>query len=125
MKRYISLCLALSCLLVSCFAFAEAESVSGEVMAKCKLPPKPVVPNGRTANKEEMLNAQKALKAYLAQGDEYIACLKGLEAGWGETISEEQKAVVVIFNNRSVDEMQSVADLFNQAVRAYKGKNGE
>jgi len=122
MKRHIVCVLALSGLLASSFAFAQSESVSGEVMEKCKLATKPQIPNGRTATEEEMLGAQRALKTYLAEGDEYMACLKQLEAGWGEGITEEQKAVIVIFHNRTVDEMQSTADLFNQSVRAFKGR---
>ena len=125
MKRHIGYFLDISALLVSCFAFAEEQSASGEVLAKCKMPPNPTGPNGRTANKDEMLSAQKGMKDYMTHGDEYLACLKGMETGWGENITEEQKAVIVIFNNRAVDEMQAVADLFNQAVRAYKGKEGQ
>ena len=122
MKSHIVRFLALSALLFCSFAFAESESASGEVMEKCKMGTKPAVPNGRTATEEEMLNAQKGLKAYLADGDAYTACLKQVEAGWGEAVTEEQKAVIVIFHNRAVDEMQSTADLFNQAVRAFKGR---
>jgi hypothetical protein len=103
-------------------AFAQSESASGEVTEKCKMGEKPAIPNGRTATEEEMLNAQRALKAYLAKGDEFMACLKQVEAGWGPDATEEQKAVIVIFHNRSVDEMQATADLFNQAVRAFKGR---
>ena len=125
MKRHIGYFLAISALLVSCFAFAEEESVSSEVMAKCKMPPNPTVPNGRTANKDEMLSAQTAMKAYQAQGNEYLACLDELRAGWGENITDEQKAVVVIFYNRVVDQMHTVGDLYNQAVRAYKGREGQ
>ncbi|MBI2994177.1 MAG: hypothetical protein HYY48_08385 [Gammaproteobacteria bacterium] len=122
MKRLITHFLVLSGLLFGSLAFAQPESASGEVMEKCKIGAKPEIPNGRTATEEEMLTAQKTLKAYLAQGDEYMACLKQVEAGWGESATEEQKAVVVIFHNRTVDEMQATADLFNQAVRAFKGR---
>lgn len=125
MNRRLNFCLALAGLLFSCLVFAEAESVSGEVMEKCKYPPKPQIPNGRTATEDEMLSAQRSLKSFLTQAEEYIGCLDGLEQGWGETITDEQKSVVVIFHNRAVDEMNSTADLFNQAVRAFKGKKGE
>jgi hypothetical protein len=101
-----------------------AESASGEVTQKCKYPTRPEIPNGRTATEEEMMSSQKSMKDYLAQGDGYLACLDQVNAGWGETATEEQKAVIVIFHNRMVDEMQTTADLFNQAVRAFKGKRG-
>ena len=109
---------------VSSTAQDAAESASGEVMQKCKYPTRPEIPNGRNATEDEMIGAQKSLKDYLASGDGYLACLDQVSQGWGETATEEQKAVIVIFHNRMVDEMQATADLFNQSVRAFKGKRG-
>lgn len=105
-------------------AAQDAESTSGIVMEKCKAPTKPEIPNGRNATEDEMLDSQRKLKDYLANGDTYLSCLDELEAGWGENETDEQRAVIVIFHNRMVDEMQSTGDLFNQAVRAFKGKRG-
>lgn len=109
---------------VSAAAQEAAESASGEVMQRCKYPTRPEIPNGRTATEDEMIGSQKSLKDYLAGGDGYLACLDQVSQGWGETATEEQKAVIVIFHNRMVDEMQATADLFNQSVRAFKGKRG-
>ena len=116
----------LAAALISFIATAQeaAESASGEVMQKCKYPTRPEIPNGRNATEDEMMGAQKWLKDYLASGDGYLACLDQISQGWGETATEEQKAVIVIFHNRMVDEMQATADLFNQSVRAFKGKRG-
>ncbi len=98
------------------------ESTSGEVAGKCKYPKQPEIPNGRTATEAELLEAQGRMKAYLAVGDEYISCIAKVEQSWGDKASDEQKAIIVLFNNKVVDDMQAVADLFNAAVRAYKGK---
>ena len=98
-------------------------TASGDVVDKCKYPQQPNIPNGRKATKDEMISAQQAMKAYLAEGDEYITCLDNVEAGWGDDATKEQKAVVVIFHNKIVDDMNQVAELFNSAVRAFKGKN--
>lgn len=116
----------LAAALISFVATAQeaAESASGEVMQKCKYPTRPEIPNGRNATEDEMMGAQKWLKDYLASGDGYLACLDQISQGWGKTATEEQKAVIVIFHNRMVDEMQATADLFNQSVRAFKGKRG-
>jgi hypothetical protein len=98
------------------------ESASGEVAGKCKYPKQPEIPNGRTATEAELIAAQKKMKAYIAEGDDYIACIGKVEESWGEEASDEQKAIIVLFNNKVVDDMQAVADLFNSAVRAYKGQ---
>ena len=115
------LCLVLS-MTLPMTTFAQ-DSASGEVAGKCKYPKQPEIPNGRTATEAELVEAQGRMKAYLADGDEYIACIARVEESWGETASDEQKAIIVLFNNKVVDDMQAVADLFNSAVRAYKGKN--
>jgi len=101
--------------------FAE-ESTSGEVSDKCKYPKQPKIPNGRAATEAELIEAQGKMKAYIAEGDEFITCITEVEEGWGKAASDDQKAIIVLFNNKVVDDMQAVADLFNSAVRAYKGK---
>lgn len=101
---------------------AESASASGELMEKCHSPQQPTIPNGLRASKDEMITAQKSMKAYLADGDGYIECLQELERSWGDTATDEQKAVIVLFHNKMIDDMESVAELFNAAVRAYKGK---
>jgi hypothetical protein len=111
-------------LLLSGAALAADNSASGEAMAKCPPPAKPEIPNGRNATEEQMLAAQKAVKAYQAANSKYTSCLSSLEQSWGDDASEERKAVIVIFHNRAIDEETSIADMFNQSVRAFKGKSG-
>jgi len=98
------------------------DSASGQISGKCKYPRQPEIPNGRTASEADLIAAQKSMKAYLAEGNDYIACITKIEKSWGEDESDEQRAIIVLFNNKVVDDMQAVADLFNSAVRAYKGK---
>lgn len=104
-------------------ALAQAESASTEVIETCPLPEKPSIPNGLKASEEEMLEAQRGIKDYIAKGEAVLACLDGLRQGWGETATEEQIQINDLFHNKMVDEMQAVGELFNSAVRAYKGRN--
>lgn len=105
----------------------SADSASGELIEKCKYPARLTIPNGRKSTESEMIAAQKKMKAFLAEGDQYIECLQNLEEKWGKEKSDEDfkqhKAVIVIFHNKIVDDMNAVAELFNSAVRAFKGKN--
>lgn len=101
----------------------SAESASGQLVEKCKYPERPTIPNGRKSTEAEMIAAQKTMKAFLAKGDQYIECLKKIEKSWGKEKSEEHAAVAIIFHNKIVDDMNAVAELFNSAVRAFKGKN--
>jgi hypothetical protein len=102
-------------------SFAETESASSELLAKCKRPPKPAIPNGRTSTEEDLLAAQRTVKAYMADSNTYRGCLDQIQLGWGEAATPEQRAVYEIFYNTSVDEETQTGELFNQAVRAFKG----
>ena len=106
-------------------AWAEEDtSATTEIMKQCPYPSREKVniPNGRRATEQEMIDAQGTVKGFVSAGNDYLACLDNLQANWGEGITEEQQAVLVIFHNKMVDEMQSIADLFNAALAAYKGR---
>lgn len=118
-----SACLLIFGIVSAQSALAQVEAASTEVIETCPLPEKPSIPNGLKASEEEMLEAQQGIKDYIAQGDVVLACLDGLRTSWGETATEEQLQINELFYNKMVDEMQAVGELFNSAVRAYKGRN--
>ncbi len=123
MKSIILFFLVLTSLGFIQISLADTGSNSGQIVEKCgAAPEQPAVPNGRQASEEEMIAAQKALKAFIANGEDYIKCLDELEGSWGEEATEEQRAMIVMFHNKIVDDQQAIADLFNAAVRAFKGK---
>lgn len=94
---------------------------ASELNTTCTYPEKPSIPDGRNSTEEEMIEAQDKMKAFIADGNDYIACLEEVEESWGEEVTEDEQALVVVLHNKAVDEMKSVADLFNAAVRAFKG----
>lgn len=96
---------------------------ASELNRTCAYPDKPSIPDGNNSTEEEMIEAQKAMKEFIAKGNEYIECLEKVEESWGEDATEDDRALVVVLHNKAVDEMKSVADLFNSAVRAFKGNN--
>ncbi len=102
--------------------FAQVEAASTEVIETCPLPEKPSILNGLSASEEDMLAAQKGIKDYIAKGNDVLACLDELKQGWGEAISEEQGQINDLFHNKMVDDMEAIGELFNSAVRAYKGR---
>lgn len=102
--------------------FAQDESVSGEVSQKCPVPNKPSIPDGKNSTEDEMINAQGHMKTYISQGNGYLECLAKIEKDWGPSASQSKKELIIIFHNKMVDDMNHVADMFNSAVRAFKGK---
>lgn len=125
----IALMAALFCIPVS----AAGESVSGEINGKCGAEPQqPNIPNGLQASMDDMLAAQKKIKAYLADANKYRSCIDGIMKGWDQQTDPKDKAAVkatnakkeiaITFYNKSVDDSHEVGDLFNSSIRAFKGK---
>ena len=114
------------------FAITAAVTLAGPVYADCSYPPPPAkLPDGNTATMEEMLAAKKAVTQYNNDINAYVACIK-LEhetavSTAGDKITPEQKAqmdkIETQKNNAAVDQLQSVAERFNEQVRIYKQKN--
>ncbi|HVW71213.1 MAG TPA: hypothetical protein VHB68_19700 [Steroidobacteraceae bacterium] len=107
-------------------------AVAPIVQADCTYPPPPAkLPDGNTATMQEMLDAKKMVSQYDKDINAYVACIK-LEnetaiANGGDKLTKEQKAdmerMVVQKNNAAVDQLQSIADRFNEQIRIYKAKN--
>jgi hypothetical protein len=117
---------------------AIAALSAGTAYADCSYPPPPDhIPDGNTATLQEMVAAQKTVKDYDKAINAYVACIQ-LErndasakmAKPGETATAEQKKalddmerVEVQKHNAAIDQLQSVADRFNEQVKVYKAKN--
>lgn len=99
-----------------------------EFSGNCVYPTKPQIVNGSSATEAEMIASQKEMKDFLALSNEFLTCLDkeaGLMVKPGATDDQKKqfKAMVDSAHNAAVDEMNAVAELFNSALRAYKGKN--
>jgi hypothetical protein len=118
-----------------CFTLAALVAVAGPAYADCSYPPPPTkIPDGSTATMEEMIEAKKAVTQYNKDVNAYVACIKlehdAAVTKVGDKPTPEQKAdmarmaeVEVQKNNAAVDQLQSVADRFNEQVRIYKAKH--
>jgi hypothetical protein len=117
------------------YAIAALAALAGPAYADCSYPPPPAkLPDGNTASMEEMLEAKKAVTQYNKDINAYVACIK-LEhetavGKVGPNPTPEQKEdmkrmdeMEVQKNNAAVDQLQSVADRFNEQVRIYKAKH--
>ena len=92
----------------------------------CEYPTRIEVPDGRTATQDNMLEGQQAVKGYMSAMEEYLDCIDAESerlAGDDKDAEKEQRAILVSKHNAAVDEMEKVADDFNEQVRAYKAAN--
>ena len=106
-------------------ALGSAASMAGECTAPSSMP---TLPDGATANMEQMLAGQKAVKEYQAANSEYRACLDPMLAAAqtavaGDSPSEEAQATLKKLNddyNASVSREEELADKWNSARKKYK-----
>ena len=99
---------------------------AGPAFADCTAPQDTVqVPDGATATLDQMVAAQRAVKAFDTAVKAYGACLQQEEdakvtAGGNKDKLNAQYAKLT---NKQVDKDTKVAAKFNDELRAYKAKN--
>jgi len=84
---------------------------------QCNLPSAPP-PIPEIPVKEDLLQAQKGVKRFQGEMEEYRACVNH-DALSGE-LSDGNRQAITNAHNYSVDMEERVATMFNEAVRAYK-----
>jgi uncharacterized protein YfkK (UPF0435 family) len=107
-----------------------ALAASGAAQAACIYPRAPdKVPDGTTASYEEMVAGQKAVQQFNEDINAYNSCLD-LELSTYEKSGEydenrltELRAMQAKKNNAAVDEVQAVADRFNEQLRIFKARD--
>ena len=110
---------------------ATAVLSSGAAFADCSYPAPPEkLPDGASATLQEMLAGQKAVSEYNKAVQDYVSCIdKEVDAAvarGGDKLKPEQKAdmqrVETQKHNAAIDQLQSVADRFNEQVKVYKAR---
>jgi len=99
-----------------------AEAIKNEIFLKCHAPEEPIILIGDTTSEEELIAKQGIIKTYMLQGNKYLSCIAQIEKDLGENATDEEKYLIVSLHNKVVDQMKSVAGLFNSAVRSNKEK---
>jgi hypothetical protein len=111
---------------------ALAALTAGAAYADCPYPSPPEkIPDGNTATLDDMVAVKKAITAYDAAIAVYLECIKqeheDAVAKAGDKLTDKQKVdlehIETQRHNAAVAQLQSVADRFNEQVRAYKAKN--
>jgi hypothetical protein len=71
------------------------------------------LPDGATANREEMVSAMQALQLYAAAVNEFMECAQK------SSYSQLPQA------NRAIDNARAIANKFNAQLRVFKKRTGE
>ena len=112
------------------FAALLACLAAGSAQATCIYPRAPEhIPDGKTATYDEMVTAQQAVKQFNEDVTAYNVCLD-MEMASLEQSGQfdanrlmELRAMQAKKNNAAVDEVQTVADRFNEQLRIFKARD--
>ena len=99
--------------------------VSPLVAAECSPPTAPSLPDGAVSDLQTMVDGQAAVKTYVSSTEAFLACLDEEEAAAGDEEAAEAKMARLERYNAAVDEMESVANTFNEEIREFKAKPAE
>ncbi|MEM1114628.1 MAG: hypothetical protein AAGI11_22135 [Pseudomonadota bacterium] len=114
-------------------ALASLTLFSAASFADCDAPASPVLPDGATASMQDMLEGQKAVKAFQAANMDYMGCLEKVfnaAAKDADSGNDDEKAAAtevhdkaVAAYNDAVSKEEEVAGQFNTEIREYKAAN--
>jgi len=112
------------------FAALVACLAAGIAQATCIYPRAPEqIPDGKTATYEEMVAGQKSVQQFNEDVTAYNACLDmemlSLEQSGQFDANRllELRVMQAKKNNAAVDEVQAVADQFNEQLRIFKARD--
>jgi len=111
--RFALTLLFLLLLLPALRAVAEGgEALPGEFEG-CSPPESPAIPDGEKATTDEMKQAVSVAKAYLKQGEDYLACVIEVEKSWGDEATKNQKKELNRNHDAMVGAMEALAERCN------------
>jgi hypothetical protein len=104
---------------------------AAQANAACNYPVAPgKFPDGNQASKDEMLAAKNQVVAYNKDMETYLNCIQGeydAKVAAEANATAEQKAEMARVqdqkHNAAVQELQSVADRFNEQLRVWKARS--
>ena len=99
---------------------SDAEPSVGQAIGDCKAPPAPEIPDGSSASMEQMVSAQKGLKAYVLDGQSFIKCVDAVADDKDRATIDRNAAIGE--HNRMVGELERSAAAFNDQLRAFKAR---
>jgi hypothetical protein len=100
-------------------ATAEPEAVP-RVVSGCAPPDVPALPNAAVATEDEMVAAQRQVRAFVAAGETHLACLTKVIDD--ENRGADERNAAVGEHNRTVAAMEEIAAAFNERIRIFKAR---
>lgn len=100
-----------------------AEEAAPVDVSRCTFPEEmPQIPDGASATREQMTEAQGDVQTFVQAGQKSLQCLAEVEKSLGEEITEEQQQQLVAIHNERFDKLSTVASEFNEQLKVYNAR---
>lgn len=97
---------------------AAPSAALAQLAGECLVNERPDLPDGGVATIDEMLEAQAAVRAFIARSEESIDCLD--DASKDRDLTDEQRSLLVRAHNDTVDVMEEIAAAFNAQIGIFR-----
>lgn len=110
-------------------AFALSLAATAAVADDCTAPETPQLPDGASSTMEQMLEGQKAVKAFQSANLAYMQCLEPVLSAAEMQVKEGAEGAADAYKaiedryNAAVSAEEEVAGQFNTEIREYKAAN--
>lgn len=108
--------------------FALLAGTSGALA--CDYPTRVDIPDGATADRESMLNAQKDVKQFVSSMEEYLECIVNEENNARAQMvdlapedEQQREDLLTKKYNAAVEDMERIAAEFNTEVQAFRDRD--
>jgi len=114
---FLKLTSLLSLLAIGCIGMVGAQSQEPSRLARltdaagCVSPDIPNVPEADSATMEQMIAAQGAIQAYMAESNQLLECLD--EISGDEDLPDEDRQLAIESYNNVVDDQETLAEAWN------------
>lgn len=89
----------------------------------CEMPSMVEIPDGAAATTDEMVDARERVSTYVAAMEEYLVCLDEEVAVQGAEAPDEFRALMGRRREEAVNEIETVANAFNEELSAFRAAN--
>jgi hypothetical protein len=103
-------------------AVAEGDDAVPGEFGGCNPPESPAIPDGEKVDSDELKHTVSVVKAYLKQGEDYLACLTEVENSSSDEATKDQRKELIDNHNAMVDAMQATAERFNAELAKYRAQ---
>lgn len=91
-------------------------------LSPCAFAEAPTIAKGASATPEEMSASAAAVRSYMGTMQDSLDCLEQVEKSMGKEITSDQKLMVTAAYNAGVDQLNAIAEAYNEEVRAFKNR---